>query len=166
MKVRRLIASILFAMASTCIAGDLPDPGLTPGVTNPDVTQDNVQSTICVRGWAKAVRPPAYYTNRLKKLQIRQYGYADTNPRDYEEDHLIPLSVGGNPFDPHNLWPEPRNSAWGAARKDELEFALYKAVCHGEVSLAEAQRAFTTNWIAAYREYAAMIQRYKFKSAD
>ena len=100
-----LVASALFVMSSSCFAGDLPDPVRTPGEINPDVTQANLQSTVCVRGWTKSVRPPAYYTNRLKKLQIWQYGYADTNPRDYEEDHLIPLSVGGSTTDPRNLWP-------------------------------------------------------------
>ena len=166
MKLRMFVAPVLLTVSSICVAGDLPNPALTPGAINPDVTQANVQRTICVRGWAKATRPPAYYTNRLKRLQIRQYGYADVNLRNYEEDHLIPISVGGHPFDPRNLWPEPRTSAWGAARKDEPEFALYKAVCHGEVSLTDAQRAFTGNWIAAYRQHAALIQRYKFKSAD
>ena len=32
--------------------------------------------------------------------QMREYGDADTNPKDYEEDHLIPLEIGGNPTDP------------------------------------------------------------------
>jgi hypothetical protein len=160
-----LVTSAVLVTSLRCLAGDLPNPRLTPGAINPDVTQSNIQSTVCVRGWSKTVRPPAYYTNKLKKLQIWEYGYADTNPRDYEEDHLVPLSAGGNPTDPRNLWPEPRKSEWGAARKDELEFALYKAVCNGEVSLDEARRAFATNWIDAYRRYGNLIQRYQFKSA-
>ena len=40
--------------------------------------------------------------------QIAEYGYADTSTADYEEDHLIPLELGGAPRDPNNLWPEPR----------------------------------------------------------
>jgi hypothetical protein len=164
--VAKLLVTLAVLVTSLrCLAGDLPNPRLTPGAINPDVTQANIRSTVCVRGWSKTVRPPAYYTNKLKKLQIWQYGYADTNPRDYEEDHLVPLSAGGNPTDPRNLWPEPRKSEWGAARKDELEFALYKAVCNGEVSLDEARRAFATNWIDAYRRYGHLIQRYQFKSA-
>jgi hypothetical protein len=58
-KAMLLIASAPFVMSSVCFAGDLPDPVLTLGATN------------CVRGWSKSVRPPAYYTNRLKKLLIR-----------------------------------------------------------------------------------------------
>lgn len=156
-----IAAAMLLAMASSSFAGDLPDPSMTPGAINPEVTQANVGSTVCVKGWTKTVRPPMYYTNRLKKEQIRQYGYANTDPRDYEEDHLVPLSVGGHPTDPRNLWPEPRKSEWNADRKDELEFALYKGVCNGDVTLAEAQRAFATNWIDAYRRFGWLVRRYR-----
>jgi hypothetical protein len=119
-----------------------------------------------VKGWTKTARPAAFYTNNLKRIQIRQYGYADTDPRDYEEDHLIPLSVGGNPTDPRNLWPEPRKSEWNADRKDDLEFALYMAVCHGEISLDESRRAFATNWIESYKRYGLFLKRYRHGSAD
>lgn len=155
------VAPFLYlSVAVTCYASDLPNPTMTPGAINPEVTQANVHITICVKGWTKTVRPPKFYTNKLKREQIRQYGYANTDPRDYEEDHLIPLSVGGNPMDPRNLWPQPRNSEWNADRKDELEFVLYMAVCRGEVSLAEAQAAFATNWIDAYRRYEPLRRKY------
>ncbi len=151
-------ATILLALmfASTvgfAMGGDLPDPHLTPGATDPAITQENIHQTVCVKGYTKTVRPPAYYTNKLKKRQIRQYGYTDTNPKDYEEDHLIPLNIGGNPTDERNLWPEPRNSEWNAAKKDELEFKLYKAVCKGMVSLKDAQDAYRNNWIEGYKKY-------------
>jgi hypothetical protein len=81
--IAKSIAAVMMS-AINCFAAGLPDPALTPGAINPDVTQMNISRTVCVRGWTKTVRPPAFYTNRLKNLQIRQYGYADTNPRDYE----------------------------------------------------------------------------------
>lgn len=166
MKKKPFAALALLTAAFTCFAADLPDPRLTPGAINPDVTQANIGNTVCVKGWTRTVRPPAFYTNRLKKYQIRQYAYPDTDPRDYEEDHLIPLSVGGSPTHPRNLWPEPRKSEWGAERKDELEFALYMAVCRGEVRLNEARHAFAENWIDAYRRYGSLLQRYRHGSAD
>jgi len=49
-------------------------------------------------------------------------GY-DRTMRDYEEDHLVPLEVGGNPHDPRNLWPEPLHGPWNARMKDRLENA-------------------------------------------
>lgn len=160
-----LAATGLMGSAAT-YAGDLPNPAMTPGVLNPDIRQDNIATTVCVKGFTKTIRPPAYYTNKLKKTQIREYGYRDTNPKDYEEDHLIPLSVGGNPTDPRNLWPQPRNSEWGAEKKDQLEFAMFKAVCHHEVSLNDAQIAFAVNWIEAYKKYDYFLKKYSHGSVD
>jgi hypothetical protein len=150
----------------TAYGGDLPDSLLTPGAINPNVTQENIQSTICVKGYTKTIRPPAHFTNKLKKRQLREYGYADRNPKHYEEDHLVALSIGGAPDDPRNLWPEPRNSRWGAKQKDRLELVIYKMVCAREVSLLEAQQAMRLNWIEAWKKYVPSHQRYRFKSVD
>jgi len=63
----RLGLGVVAAALSICAhAGDLPDPALTPGAINSDVTQDNIHNTVCVRGWTKTVRPPSFYTTRLK----------------------------------------------------------------------------------------------------
>jgi hypothetical protein len=124
----------------------LPDRVCTPGVVDPRVTQDNISTTICVRGYTKTVRPPESYTHDLKIRQIVQYGYADTNLADYEEDHLIPLELGGHPTDPKNLWPQPRSGNHPAAVKDEVENSLHAKVCAGAMTLAAAQKAIATNW--------------------
>jgi hypothetical protein len=69
------------------------------------VTQENILQTVCDRGYTKNIRPPANYTNKLKRAQLNgQYAAAEQNPKHYEQDHLIPLSIGGNPTDVHNLW--------------------------------------------------------------
>jgi hypothetical protein len=150
------LLQIFFLVALTTtrvLASDLPIRSITPGAIDPRITQENIHSTVCIKGYTKTVRPPASYTNKLKKRQIRQYGYDDLNPKHYEQDHLIPLSIGGNPTDPANLWPEPRKSEWNAARKDELEFTLYKMVCHNMISLKQAQYEIASDWIAAYKKY-------------
>jgi hypothetical protein len=152
------IAAILAVLASPAMGqGDLPDPTRTPGAVNPAVTQETIGSTICVRGWTPTVRPPREYTGALKRQQIREFGYADRRMGDYEEDHLIPLDLGGAPDDVRNLWPEPRVSAdgWGADRKDELEAVLVRLVCSGRLPLADAQRAIAIDWVAAYTRYMA-----------
>jgi hypothetical protein len=129
----------------------LPDPVCTPGSTNPSVTQSTIDSTICVSGWTSTVRPPTSYTNPLKVKQIAEYGYRDTNTADYEEDHYIPLELGGSPRDPKNLWPEPWLGASGstAGDKDTVENKLKKLVCSGQVRLTAAQRAIATDWRTA-----------------
>jgi hypothetical protein len=112
------------------------DPVRTPGVLNPDVTQANIRSTICKRGWTATIRPPVSYTNALKRKQMRQYG--ETGPlSDYQEDHLISLEMGGNPTDPRNLWPEPYPRA---AQMDQIENQLNSEICDGQLTLAQAQQ--------------------------
>ncbi|MEY9967992.1 hypothetical protein ABIA33_006072 [Streptacidiphilus sp. MAP12-16] len=146
-------ATVHSASAATCSQDylPLPDPNCTPGATNPDVTQDTIDSTICVSGWTATVRPPTSYTNPLKIEQIAEYGYADTSPSSYEEDHFIPLELGGAPRDPQNLWPEPHSSASGgsSSQKDSVENKLKRAVCNGSVTLADAQNAIATDWTTA-----------------
>jgi hypothetical protein len=136
----------------------LPDPQLTPGATNPDVTQKSIKATICRKNWARKVRPPAGFTNGLKQRQIGQYGYADTDPKHYEEDHLIPLELGGAPRSAKNLWPEPLSATLsdgasvGAAVKDRLEDDLNQKVCSGTMTLAAAQQSIALDWIAAWNQ--------------
>jgi hypothetical protein len=146
-------AILFLCYVSQAFAGDLPDPRITPGAIDPSVTQDNIARTICVKGYSKHARPPANYTNKLKKQQIAEYHLADTNPKHYEEDHLISLELGGAPRDPRNLWPEPWASQWSAKEKDQLENRLHSIVCAGEMSLKDAQDAIATDWIAAYHKY-------------
>ena len=112
------------------------DPRRTPGVLNPDVTQANIRSTICKRGWTATVRPPVDYTNALKVRQMRMYGETGT-PSGYQEDHLISLELGGNPTDPRNLWPEPYPRA---SEVDRIENELNAQVCDGSLTLAQAQQ--------------------------
>ncbi len=160
-----MLLVLMLGLKSAC-AGDLPNPHLTPGVPNPAVTQENIGQTVCVKGYTKTIRPPANYTNALKKKQLLQYGYADLNPRDYEEDHLIALSIGGAPFDAGNLWPEPRLSEWGAKKKDQLEFVLYKLVCAHQVSLLDAQQAMASDWISAWKKYVQGRHERRFIKMD
>lgn len=138
-------------------AGDppyLPNPAWQPGAYNPDVTQDTIQTTICVSGYSSKIRPPVSYTDNLKAQQIQQYGYSDTNKADYEEDHLISLEVGGSPTDPKNLWPQPRTTTpYNASTKDMLENTLHKLVCSGQLPLDTARQALATDWVAAYHQY-------------
>lgn len=115
----------------------LPIVALTPGVYNMAVSQATIRKTICRAGWTKTIRPPVSYTNKLKVQQMVQYEETGS-PSDYEEDHLIPLELGGAPSNPKNLWPEPRAQA---RRSDPLETKLKRQVCTGWMKLAQARVA-------------------------
>ena len=137
-----------------------PDPARTPGAANPQVTQENIKDNICNRHWStKLIRPPAGYTSKLKRKQLREYGdtvhqaraelinpstgKVDTtrcvarsdNPACYEEDHVISLEDGGHPTDPKNLFPEPYNTKvggviTGAHQKDIVEGFIHDEICY------------------------------------
>jgi len=136
-------------------------------VVNPDVTQANINATICNPSWStRSIRPPVSYTDHLK-AQLSASRLKDKNPSHYEEDHFISLELGGHPRDPKNLWPEmwgtpgtPLTSRGpfpphlvGAKAKDAVENALHKEVCPGTLTLQEAQQIIATDWFLYCRDH-------------
>jgi hypothetical protein len=121
-----------------------PDPRCTPGALNPAVTQSTIGRTICQSGWTRTVRPPESVTEKEKAASMAAYG--DAGPMGaYEYDHFIALELGGAVNDSRNLWPEPGGSP---NPKDAVENRLHEEVCSGEMTLATAQRAITTDWVS------------------
>lgn len=161
MKNRSLYAAViaLFLISNTVPANALtigmPNPKLTPGLTNPAVTQKSIGTTICVVGYTKTIRPPVSYTNKLKYDQLHS-GYnvqGDMNMRNYEEDHLIPLEVGGHPSSKLNLFPQYYAATYGARVKDRLENKIHLLVCSGKITLKAGQAAFVPDWTVGYKKY-------------
>ncbi len=137
---------------SGCISiNGLPDKACTPGDTDPKVTQDNIQQTICVSGYTKTVRPPVSYTDKLKVELMKEYGDTDS-PSNFELDHLISLELGGNPTSEANLWPESYNTALNAREKDKVENYLHGQVCSGKMNLQQAQLQISNNWTSVYQQ--------------
>ena len=113
----------------------LPDPKITPGALNPKVRQSTIKKTICKSGWTKTIRPPVSYTNALKIKQMVLYEETGS-PSLYEEDHFIPLELGGAPRNPKNLWPEPHSQS---KLSDPLKTQLKRKVCKGVMKLGKAR---------------------------
>ncbi len=128
-----------------------PNRELTPGSIDPTVTEENVQSTICVAGYTETVRPPERITHRLKLQIMAAYGRRGDS-REYELDHFIPLELGGCPDCLTNLWPEPYDPSLGAKQKDRVENHLHRQVCLGEISLRQAQEEIRTDWVKIFEE--------------
>ena len=123
----------------------VPDSNLTPGVVDPLATVKKV----CTSGYTAMVRN---VTSKEKKQVFAEYGI---NPKSdhFEVDHLISLELGGT-NDIKNLWPQSYTTTpYNAHMKDHLEDTLHAMVCKGEISLEDAQRAISTDWIAAYGKY-------------
>ena len=101
------------------------------------------------------MRPPESVTEREKLASMRSYRVA-VSASQLEYDHFVPLELGGAVNDPRNLWPEPDytgSSGFYRNPKDRLENALKRLVCDGAMTLAQAQRAIASNWVAAYQRY-------------
>src|SRR6266540_6335186 len=86
--------------ATSPVVLSTPVPVPVPaGMLNPAVTQATIGTTICVPRWTAKVRPPSSYTSALKRRQIAAE-HLPGRPADYEEDHVVPLALGGAPRDP------------------------------------------------------------------
>jgi hypothetical protein len=127
----------------------LPDPTCTPGAVR---TRD--VKSICHGGSERQFRPPTSYTDALKRQQLAAYGYADTDPSHYEEDHLIPLGIGGDGTNRKNLWPEPHGGNDNSSDKDRVESWLRRQVCSGVMNPNDAQRGIATDW----RQYLPQVK--------
>ena len=119
----------------------LPDRKLTPGATNPAVTQATIKSTICKPGYTATVRN---VTDATKRQVIARYGLPVTDLNLVEIDHFWSLEVGGS-NDITNLWPQyyaasPGQKGYlGARAKDVVETWLKRQVCSEKMTLREAQ---------------------------
>ena len=140
------VAAVGTSVPRHCQAnGVYADKVCTPGALNPNVTQGNIEQTICVKGYTSTIRPPVSYTDPLKLELMRSYGLAGP-ASGYELDHLISLELGGNPTSIENLWPEAYTPTPGAHEKDRVENYLHDQVCSAKMSLAAAQRRIATDW--------------------
>ncbi len=126
-------------------------------VLNPAVSQATIGQTICRSGWTATVRPSVAYTDALKSRQLSQQ--AGLHPNDpgwtfagTEEDHRMPLELGGAPRDPMNLSPEVGRSP---NPKDRDESTLREQVCAGRLTLMAAQQQLVAKWLASYPGYRA-----------
>jgi hypothetical protein len=146
-KVKLLFATLALALSFPAFASDLPNPSLTPGAIDNSITQQNIQQTVCIIGYTKTIRPPASYTNNIKRQQLDTYYKGQGEMNSVEEDHLVPLIAGGHPTAIENLWPQSYSSEYDATYKDNCEVATGKAICNGSVKLLEAQQGFKINWI-------------------
>jgi hypothetical protein len=138
--MRPVILLLAVLMSSAGAAGEdtIPDHERTPGAINPQVTQENLQETVCAPGWIDKITPPQAQLDKLKAKQLHLKGPAN----NYHEDHLVPLCAGGSPTDPRNLWLQRVEGDWNYKVKDQLEAAVCKALCTGERTLEQARSMF------------------------
>ena len=145
MKKLFLFCLLIFGNALATSPPQTPDPKLTPGVVDSNATLKKV----CTSRYTAQVRD---VTSKEKKQVFAEYGI-DPKSDHFEIDHLISLELGGSNA-LGNLWPQSYTTTpYNAHMKDHLEDTLHAMVCKEEISLEDAQKAISTDWIAAYGKY-------------
>ncbi|HEX2863390.1 MAG TPA: hypothetical protein VHN99_02370 [Deinococcales bacterium] len=128
-----------------------PNPSLTPG----DVLTSDA-GKVCRKGYAGTVRN---VPSSVKNLVYKRYGIVSRKPGEYEVDHLISLELGGS-NSIQNLWPQSYiTQPLNAHVKDKLENKLHSLACAGTITLAAAQKAVATDWVAAYQKYVGPLPK-------
>lgn len=161
----KLVALIFASFMTVTYANPVPhavsEAAIQPRVfsgemLNQDITQSNIQDTICRKKFTNTIRPAVSYTNRVKFKLMREAGIPDEDANLYELDHIVPLVVGGHPRKLANLMLQPYENVEGkpgARQKDRLELKLQNMVCNDEIDLATAQREIGADWLTAYGKY-------------
>lgn len=142
MKKALAILVLLTAQVAHAAASELPPTE----VLNRDVRQETIDSTICVKGYSRSVRPSTSYTNGVKRKLMREKGIDWSRAREFELDHIIPLAAGGHPRNIHNLMLQPWQGRDGAKAKDKLEARLHRMICKRKITLIEAQACIWKDW--------------------
>jgi hypothetical protein len=127
--------------ATCALRRALPDDHCTPGARRA------VNRTAVCRARATDPRVPESLAHEI----YTSYGVARRARAAYPLDDLIPAELGGDGSKVHNLWPQPRRATPGPRDKARLERRLRSLVCQGRLSLAAAQNALASNWVAAWR---------------
>lgn len=126
------------------VQGPLPDSGCTPGAIFENVTAQD----ICTPGYSKKARN---VSTKTKNQVYEEYGITKHEKGEYEVDHFISLELGGS-NDIANLFPEAAEPRPGFHEKDKIENYLHAEVCAGRMTLAEAQKNVSWEWVKTYED--------------
>ncbi|WP_254602529.1 hypothetical protein [Sphingomonas bacterium] len=164
------VAGLSKALRSPVLPLPRPDilpPPTTPGAIDARVTQANIDRTICVPGYARSARPAYSVTGPLKRRMMDAV-HPGEPMANYELDHLIPISIGGAPLDPRDLWLQARRGQANAGDKNVLAYVIWRLVCKHRVPLETAQQAISHDWTRAYAIYAtpANVAEYHFRHGE
>ena len=132
-----IIFLIAFLLAAPAQAGDdlLPNPRLTPGkIARKDKDRNGV-------------------TEEMERHLFDRYHIPWRRRPEFKVDHLIPTELGGaDSID--NLWPQSLSTRpYYAQRKELLTQHLLARIAAGKMTLAQAQKEISQDWISAFVDY-------------
>lgn len=126
-----------------------PLSAVTPGAVLAGCTLQDLRTP----GYAHQARPPASFTNAIKRRQLRSDYAAQGSSQCVEEDHLVPIGWCGDPQSGANLWPQLRERCGAppeasAERKDDCEWKGQQLLKRGKLQLSDAQHGVAQDWVA------------------
>lgn len=145
--------TFLLALVPLAVAGEIPDPKQTPGVSR-QLTLEQICHTVWHldrRHVSDVMKRRAFANYRLTGNDDESQGCKQNRGRRYEVDHLVPRCAGGAD-EPANLWPQCWSGKWNASDKDALEVKVCKLLCNGNMTLQQAHELFRSDWRKAYQE--------------
>ena len=133
-----LIASFLAGGAQ---AGNdmLPNPKLTPGkIARKDKDRNGV-------------------TGEMERHLFDRYHIPWRRRPEFKVDHLIPVELGGADV-MDNLWPQSLYARpYSVERKELLTQHLLARIAAGKITLAQAQKEISQDWISCFVEYLGIV---------
>lgn len=157
MNLRYTIFSVLIiaylAFNPSAQAPPAPSATYPELIRNLDVTQRTIDQTICIPNYTRSIRPHTSYTNKIKKQLITEFGFINSDLGDFQLDHFLPLELGGHPTDPRNLKLGYYIASPNIRDKDKLAGFLKRKVCAKIITLDEAQKEITEDWIFWFNQY-------------
>lgn len=163
------ILLLFLALSLNVFADTLPNEKLTQGHSRVVSTQDLcTTSTKLVRNVHAKLKKQIYtqygltgnhtgYCKDLSKYDNNGSLIVGQKDEGCEIDHLRSLQLGGS-NDITNLWPQPYFGQWNAHDKDLLEGYLHRQICKGKLTIDQAQKEISTNWIESYKSHKELPQ--------
>jgi len=134
-------ALLILMLAVPAQAGDdmLPNPKLTPGrIARKNKDRNGV-------------------TEEMERHLFDRYHIPWRRRSEFKVDHLIPVELGGADV-MDNLWPQSLYARpYSVERKELLTRHLLARIAAGKMTLAQAQKEVSEDWISCFVEYLGIV---------
>jgi hypothetical protein len=142
LKNRIIFAALaMLGLAAHTQAGDdtLPNPKLTPGRV------------------ARGAKERSGVTEAMERTVFDRYHIPWLRRPEFKVDHLIPAELGGaDTID--NLWPQSLSAKpYNPQRKELLTQCLVVRITSGQMTLVQAQKEISEDWISSFVEHLGMV---------
>ncbi len=136
-------------MVAICVGGSAPAvAGFEPLLPNPKLTPGRI---------AKRPADTRGVTERMREKVFQRYKIPVERRSKYTIDLLIPKELGGADAI-ENLWPQKLDARpYGPRRKQLLARRFLEFIAAGQMTLAEAQREMSEDWISAFVIHIGMV---------